>query len=84
VLCIKKIINFCKICIKEKKNPVFITIKILLHETDEEAFGIKISQVILQFLNNSDAVKFEFGKNFLNDCSTIVENGLILTEYTLE
>lgn len=48
----KKKYNFCKICIDEKKkNLVFKTIKTLLHETVEEAFG----------------------KDFLNNCSTIVE-----------
>lgn len=63
--------NLCKIRTNEKKNLVYKTIKTLLHETDEEAFGIEISQVTSQLLNDPDTV--EFGKYFVNNYSTRVE-----------
>lgn len=63
--------NLCKIHSVEKKKLVYKSLKTLLHETDEEAFHVEISEIIMQLLNDSDTI--DFGKYFVNAYATRVE-----------
>ncbi|KAE9539610.1 hypothetical protein AGLY_004862 [Aphis glycines] len=53
------------------KNPLFLKLLTLLHETDEKSFSAELSHVINQLINDADTA--DFRKYFISTYSTRVE-----------